>query len=209
LHQEAEKGVLGRHMEDAKVLTDALRAMRRDEQSDVNQNHFQQHTATQNTKTSEYRNAACTVVNNRGTESSDLSPNVLENLRKQMETNVGTIAGYRTSNSGYSQVICGAPGVQNTPVVTYLDTGVAEPATLAVGAHYQSLDRSNEILVSGASQLRRTRSTPFRNATKGTAGGKRQDISFGSRLASVHEATSLKGCSGRHRVGEGVSRTGL
>src|SRR5277367_4682400 len=32
LHHEAEKGGLGRHMEDTKVLTDALRAMQRGEQ---------------------------------------------------------------------------------------------------------------------------------------------------------------------------------
>src|SRR5271156_3918396 len=108
LHQEAEKGVLGRHMEDAKVLTNAIRAMRREEQSTVNQHHFQHHAITQNQNTAEYRNAACTAVNNRGAESPNLSSDVLENVRKQMEANVGTIAKYRTSSPAYSQSINGA-----------------------------------------------------------------------------------------------------
>ena len=208
LHQEAEKGVLGRHMEEAKVLTDALRGMRRDQQSVVNQHAFQPHTTPQNQTTSEYRNATCTAVNNRGTGSSDLSPHVLENLRKQMEANVGTIAAYRTSNPRYSEDSYNAPSVRNTPEVTYLNTVAPEPATFVAAAQHHTIDRNDEILVGGDSQLRRTRSTPFGGASKATGGGKRGEISFGSRLPSVHEGSSLKGRSGRS-MGEGFSRTRL
>jgi len=209
LHQEAEKGVLGRHMEEAKVLTDALRGIRRDQQSVVNQHDFRPHTTAQNQNTSEYRNAACTAVNNRGTASSDLSPNVLENLRKQMEANVGTIAAYRTSNPGYSENSYNAPSLRNTPEVTYLNTVAPEPATFAAAAQHHTADhRNDEILVGGATQLRRTRSTPFGGAAKATVGGKRGGISFGSGLPSVDEGSSLKGRSGRS-IGEGFSRTRL
>jgi hypothetical protein len=209
LHQEAEKGVLGRHMEDAKVLTDALRAMQRGEQYAANQHHFQHHTTTQSQNTSDYRNGACTAVNNHGAESSDLSPDVLENLRKQMDANIGTIAAYRISNPGCSQGIDDSPSLRNTPVATYLNgNGVREPATFAGAAHHHSIERSDEILVGGASQLRRTRSTPFGGAMKATVSGRREGISFGSRFPSLHETSSLKGRSTRH-VREGFSRTHL
>src|SRR5277367_269416 len=84
LHQEAEKGVLGRHMEDAKVLTDAIRALRRDEQSTGNQHYTQHHSESQHSNTTvvEYRIVESSP-NYGATESSDLSPNVLENLRQQ------------------------------------------------------------------------------------------------------------------------------
>ena len=207
LHQEAEKGVLGRHMEEAKVLTDALRGMQRDQQAVVNQHAFQPHTTPQNQNTSEYRNAACAAANNRGTESSDLSPNVLENLRKQMEANVGTIAAYRTSSPGYSQNSYNAPSLRNTPELSYLNTVAPEPATFAAAAQHHTIDRNDETLV-GVSQLRRTRSTPLGGAAKASVGGKRGGISFGSGLPSVHEGSSLKGPSGRS-MGEGFSRTRL
>lgn len=198
LHQEAEKGVLGRHMEDAKVLTDAIRALRHDEQPMGNQHDPRPNNEIQNPSTTvvEYRIVDSSSVN-YPVESSDLSPNILENLRKQMEGHVGTIAAYRTTTPIQTQSIYGSSNFKGTTVVGHLPgASVSTPATLAAASRHRSFECGQEIPIGGASQLRRTRSTPFGGSMKTRIRLGREDTSHGSRLPSVQEASSLKGGCG-------------
>ena len=196
LHQEAEKGVLGRHMEDAKVLTDAIRALRRDERSAEKSHHSQhQHEIGHANTAVEYRLVDSSAVNYTPPETSDLNPSMLESLRRQMEIHIHTVASHRVTSTSNIRSTYGSPEFQTGAVSDHLAAATPlAPATLNAANRQHSTciqEKSGD-----SSQLRRTRSTPFGGAMKSRAHAGGESASIKNRLPSVQETSSLKGRSG-------------
>ena len=192
LQQEVETEAMGRHMEDARVLTNAIRTMRRNEQTAMSQPGFQHDTAT----ASREPNDDFARTSNTVTESSDLSPNPLKILQRQTDTNVGIITSYRKSASNQLQSRHGAPSLHN-PVVDHLRHDHTARATFATAVQHPSSKNLDQIQAKGVFQLRRTKSTTLGQAAKARLGEGRDATPYRKRLPSVEGGFSLTGSSGR------------